>query len=211
MAVWFTSDIHFSHEKIREYCPARGVLWPDSWTMNEGLLERYNAVVQPDDFCYVLGDVCMGNLIHSIPFVSRLNGTKYPLEGNHDRKALKREEFRKNFEWIKTDHEEEVEVSGRKISLKMRHYPPGYEELTVKDEHEHRIIVPNTYFAFGHRHNNVPHNPKLPCLDVGVDAQNLQPISREQVLEHIRIYLAHLDAGEVTVPFFELPSYDVER
>jgi calcineurin-like phosphoesterase family protein len=82
MTTWFTSDLHFGHANIIEYSrrPFRNV---DD--MNHALIERWNALVQPADTVWVLGDVAMGRIVDTLPLVSRLAGHKLLLAGNHDR------------------------------------------------------------------------------------------------------------------------------
>ena len=53
--------------------------------MNETILANWNAKVQPNDIIYHLGDVCMGQKELWPKFVSRLNGYKILIRGNHDK------------------------------------------------------------------------------------------------------------------------------
>jgi len=50
--------------------------------MNEALVDRWNAVVAPEDTVWVLGDVAMGT--KHLGHVARLNGNKILVAGNHD-------------------------------------------------------------------------------------------------------------------------------
>ncbi len=45
----------------------------------------WNEAVRPDDTVYHLGDVALGTLTESLPYVGRLNGHKILIPGNHDR------------------------------------------------------------------------------------------------------------------------------
>jgi calcineurin-like phosphoesterase family protein len=83
VSVFYSSDQHFGHANIIGYCNRP---FADVSAMNEALVERWNAVVGVEDEVFVLGDVAMrivpdGTLVH----VSRLNGTKHLVAGNHDR------------------------------------------------------------------------------------------------------------------------------
>jgi len=55
---WFTSDTHFGHFNIIEYCnrPFKTV---DE--MNSKLIRFWNERVKPDDIVYFLGDFCFKN------------------------------------------------------------------------------------------------------------------------------------------------------
>lgn len=79
MTIWLISDTHFGHENIIRYC---GRPFANAADMDEAIVERWNAVVQPSDHVYHLGDVCMRK--PSLAIVGRLNGKKRLIRGNHD-------------------------------------------------------------------------------------------------------------------------------
>jgi calcineurin-like phosphoesterase family protein len=79
---WFTADLHIGHRNIVTYC---GRPFADVAAMNEGLVQRWNATVAPDDIVWVLGDVAMGRIDDSLEYVTRLHGDLRLLTGNHDR------------------------------------------------------------------------------------------------------------------------------
>ncbi len=84
--LFFTSDTHFGHERIIQYCnrPFR-----DAVEMNEALIRNWNAVVPSDGIVFHLGDFAMGMDQDRIAgIISRLNGTVYLVAGNHDRHSL---------------------------------------------------------------------------------------------------------------------------
>lgn len=84
--VFVTSDQHFGHsatfEKFKnaDGTPLRPFTSIDE--MNEEMIDRWNAVVGPDDLVINLGDVCMSH--RYLPLVARLNGRKELILGNHD-------------------------------------------------------------------------------------------------------------------------------
>ena len=63
MTTWFTSDLHFGHANIIEYS---GRPFRDVDHMNRALIERWNALVQPADTVWVLGDVAMGRITDTL-------------------------------------------------------------------------------------------------------------------------------------------------
>lgn len=78
---WFTSDTHFGHKNILEYEKnARPFSTLDE--MHEVLIERWNAVVKPNDIVYHLGDFCFGR--RWLAIAASLNGKKRLVMGNHD-------------------------------------------------------------------------------------------------------------------------------
>jgi calcineurin-like phosphoesterase family protein len=84
MTEFITSDLHIGHANIwkPEYANR-----PVSSTEehDEFLISNWNEIVRPEDFVYVLGDVCMGKIAESLPRLGSLNGTKILVFGNHDR------------------------------------------------------------------------------------------------------------------------------
>lgn len=79
---FFIADTHFGEETIRRY-ENRPFL--DICAMDEELIRRWNAVVDPDDRVYHLGD--FGAEGYEKEILSRLNGHKYLIKGNHDTKS----------------------------------------------------------------------------------------------------------------------------
>lgn len=79
MTIFFTSDTHFSHANIIGYCnrPFSSVE-----EMDETIVDRWNAIVRPQDHIYHLGDVAMKR--QHLGIVKRLNGHKRLALGNHD-------------------------------------------------------------------------------------------------------------------------------
>ena len=84
--IFLTADTHFGHEKLcREFkrqdgSPARD--FDSSREMDEHIISRWNSVVRNSDTVYHLGDVAINKKhMHN---VSRLNGRKILVKGNHD-------------------------------------------------------------------------------------------------------------------------------
>ncbi|KAA9006375.1 phosphoesterase [Paenibacillus spiritus] len=80
--VFFTSDHHFGDRSILdvESRPFPGV--PE---MNEVMVARWNETVTPEDRVYHLGDFSVLDQEETRRVVSRLNGYKILILGNHDR------------------------------------------------------------------------------------------------------------------------------
>ena len=55
--LFFTSDTHFNHTNILQYCN-RPFKIVDQ--MNETIITNWNNVVEPDDIVFHLGDFCLG-------------------------------------------------------------------------------------------------------------------------------------------------------
>lgn len=82
--IYFTSDLHFHHNKIMQYSPAFRN-YADSNKMQEALIETWNNTVTKDDLVYDLGDFSMASsLTRLINTAKRLNGKHVLVLGNHD-------------------------------------------------------------------------------------------------------------------------------
>ena len=84
---WFISDTHFNHKAILGFKDNGGHQQRPFATveeMNEVMIENWNKVVKPQDKIYHLGDVCMGAKTEIDGILSRLNGKKRLIFGNHD-------------------------------------------------------------------------------------------------------------------------------
>jgi len=74
---WFTSDLHLGHANIVRYChrPFLGSDgFPDVELMGLDILERFSALVGPEDTLVVLGDVAMGHVEEILRWVAELPG-----------------------------------------------------------------------------------------------------------------------------------------
>src|SRR5690348_12522526 len=82
--IYFSSDFHFFHSKIREYMPKRPGNTVEE--MNEILIKNWNETVTKNDTVYILGDFSFGKPEPTYNIIRRLNGgTKILILGNHDR------------------------------------------------------------------------------------------------------------------------------
>ena len=73
---------YFKHGNIIKYCNRP---FESSSDMNNALVSNWNKVVAPNDIVFHLGDFCFGDRKTWKSFCSKLNGTKYLIQGNHDR------------------------------------------------------------------------------------------------------------------------------
>jgi len=139
------------------FCPvSRARYKGDVDYMNEQMIIEWNAIVQPEDTVYILGDVAFLPTAKAVSIMNRLNGTKILIEGNHDRKALHDPVFRRCFSevhkylWI--------DYNGTQVI--MFHYPIAeWDQMHRGSVHFH-----------GHLHGNVSGMEKYRCRDMGMDA-----------------------------------------
>lgn len=78
---WVWSDQHFYHKNIIEYS---GRPFSGLDEMHDELLRRYNEVVKPDDVAIWVGDVGFAADIVINQMLSKYNGYKILIMGNHD-------------------------------------------------------------------------------------------------------------------------------
>lgn len=79
--VWVWSDLHFGHKNIIRFSNRP---FPDVPTMDEMLVQNFNALVQPDDISIWVGDVAFLQDTEANKLLHRCNGYKIQIVGNHD-------------------------------------------------------------------------------------------------------------------------------
>ena len=155
---FYTADTHFSHALMLSptACnrPFTGVR-----DMDESLIRAWNAVVNPDDVVYHLGDFAMGlhdgDRVRSI--FSRLMGRKFLILGNHDYQRQNRiHPVIASLGWDQPPTQQlEITDDGQRVFL--CHYPcrtwPGF--------------LKGAWHFYGHTHGEMPHYHR--SRDVGVD------------------------------------------
>lgn len=103
-AVFLTSDTHFGHAGVCRFTEADGVTkirpWTDPAEMDEEMIRRWNDTVRPNDKVYHLGDVVINR--KSLSTLSRLNGDKVLIRGNHD--IFRDDEYRLYFRELRAYH-----------------------------------------------------------------------------------------------------------
>ena len=174
MAIWFTSDTHFNHANIVEYSKRP---FESLDEMTGAIIHRWNAEVKPGDTVYHLGDFALSwgkkhaELIDGI--LSRLNGQKWLIVGNHDR-----DEVTRNPRWNKVTHYHEIKVDLGGVHRQrfvLCHYPlRSWNQM-------HR----GAWMLHGHSHGNLT-DIGGKTMDVGVDCHEYRPISVDEVAEFMR-------------------------
>lgn len=103
-ATWLISDTHFGHGntctlfKRDDGTPLRP--FKNAEEMDEEMIKRWNDRVRPKDKIYHCGDVVISR--KSLDILSRLNGDKVLIKGNHD--IFKLEDYSKHFRDIRGYH-----------------------------------------------------------------------------------------------------------
>ena len=167
--IFFTSDTHFFHNNLINYCPESRGHFSSVEEMNENLINRWNSVVRERDSVYHLGDFSFANNVKLTEIVfDRLNGIKHLIVGNHDHKIG-------NCQWASINPYKEL----RKMNIVLFHYP-----IEVWNGKHH-----GTFHFHGHSHHNPFDKPEKPIVrrfDVGADNNNLTPISFEEIIDRLK-------------------------
>lgn len=80
---WITSDLHFAHKNILQFDNRPFV---DIKHMEKTLINNWNKVVKENDVIFYIGDLSFGSPGYTRSILDRLNGIKYFIKGNHDKK-----------------------------------------------------------------------------------------------------------------------------
>ena len=179
--VFFTSDTHWGHVNILEFCnrPYKNVE-----EMNYRLIDNWNKKVPADGLVFHLGDFAWGGYPFWKNIRDQLNGKIILIKGNHDEKNLTATGAQELFEHVA--YQMKIRVEGRAIYL--NHNPFLCYGGTYRDP---KGLV---YQAFGHVHSGPGAKgldvERLGVLfptqyDVGVDNNNYEPISWAEFNEKI--------------------------
>lgn len=184
----FTSDTHFGHKlMVNPMLEFEARPFATTEEMDEGLIERWNNTVDPDDEVFHLGDVGLCSPARLKFILDRLNGKIHLIEGNHEHAALHKS-VRMRFESINQYQKIKIPVptekkdeKGNEIILQQEiilfHYP-----ITSWNKMHY-----GSYHLHGHCHNSFKPEKGL-ILDVGIDNPlcNLAPISLEEVFAYMK-------------------------
>src|SRR4051812_42588376 len=108
---WFTSDTHYHHKNIIKYSNRP---FANVQEMNEAIINNFNSVVKPGDLVYHLGDFGFCTIDQADQILSRLNGRKYFIWGNHDKILEKNPAIvKKHFIWAKNISE--IKIGDTKV------------------------------------------------------------------------------------------------
>lgn len=165
MSIFFVSDTHFGHSRVIEYSkrPFRDVS-----EMDEALITNWNMTVGKRDDVYHLGDFSFHTPLVSASIIKRLNGKKFLIKGNHDKKHFLKE-CSGLFEWVKDYNE--LKFDGQRIVLS--HFP----FMTWNASHY------GSWHLHGHCHGSLPDDNSVLRIDVGVDCHSYTPVSMFNVFE----------------------------
>jgi len=103
-SVFLVSDTHFGHAGVCRFTRSDGVTklrpWDSAEEMDEAMVRAWNERVKPTDKVYHLGDVVINR--RAMKTLSRLNGDKVLIRGNHD--IFPDTEYRQYFRELRAYH-----------------------------------------------------------------------------------------------------------
>lgn len=197
--IYFTSDLHFGHESVLKFCDRP---FANLKEMERALIGRFNRIVKKEDTVYILGDFA-----YKIPakeadkILQKLNGHKTLLIGNHDRNydpALFDEichykHTHYNCYQLSLMHYPMMEwKNSRHGSLQLHGSPQLHEILQLQESlqlhgHIHSGDGKRRYYNLsgfkGDNYNQDCKDRGILRYDVGVDANNYEPVSIVQILD----------------------------
>lgn len=181
--IFFTSDTHFGHSKIIDYCkrPFSSIEEHD-----KALIQNWNNTVGQDDTVFHLGDFAYGNSQFIANIIKQLNGNIILIKGNHDLKNINPTLYN-----MFSDIVYQARILIDKQTVYLNHFP------FLCFDHGDINLYKNNYNIqlFGHVHSGPLTSSKdvsrLNILfptqyDVGVDNNNYTPISWADVKNKIK-------------------------
>ena len=174
--LFFTSDTHFQHFNVIEYCNRP---FHSKEEMDSTLVKNWNSVVGKDDIIFVLGDFCFGGSKSWSYLLDALNGEKYLIWGNHDKNPTHKWKDVRNIINLLIDDPEIKD--GQRIAL--CHYPmlSWYQSHRGAWQLFGHVHGDSTFKYFGEDGFSVKGKITPNQLDVGVDVHNFYPISYQEV------------------------------
>lgn len=162
---FYTSDLHLCHKNIIKLCKRP---FDNVEDMNSLIIHNWNKTVNSDDEVYILGDFIFGDGKEANKYLSKLNGIKYLILGNHDKFVNDNSFDRSLFKWIK----QYAVIKDANVDVVLFHYP-----ILDWDKKYHGSI-----HLYGHVHNNNEFNIDN-AFNVGVDVNNFKPVTIKNLTE----------------------------
>lgn len=164
---FFTADLHVGSKNIIGYCNRP---YSSVEEMDEALIDNYNSVVSNKDTVYLLGDLVWGHQNYRA-VLSRLNGQKHLILGNHDNEQC--------YKKLAIDHVIGSIRLMRGITIEGQYIWMGHYPMRSWNRSFH-----GSWMCYGHIHNTLPDYGL--STDVGVDKWNYFPVSYEQLKDYFK-------------------------
>ena len=170
--IFFSSDWHFFHKKIAEYCPhSRKGDTPEQ--MTDMILSNIRDQTVPGDILYNLGDVSFGTFGQTrdaLKSIQKMQISHHLILGNHDRRIRSSSELRSLFSTVKDMDSLKIQSN----NFVLCHFPMAtWDRKNYGSIHLH-----------GHTHGGFVQPGK--CMDVGIDTRtsgDMKMWSLEEILK----------------------------
>lgn len=165
---WVAADHHFGHANILTFKDEnekliRGSTFSTLEEHDESIIAQHNALVDPNDRVYLLGDVCITR--RSCHTLGRLNGRLVLVKGNHD--IFRLDDYLPYVDDIRS-YVVQKDHDGNKVV--MSHIPVHPESLNRWGTNIH-----------GHLHQNKLDDPRYVC--VSLEHTDYKPIQVQEALK----------------------------
>lgn len=170
--IYFTSDLHFCHDREFMFKP-RG--FTNILDHDRTIIENWNAMIKDTDDVYILGDLMLSDVDTGLKYIKQLKGKLHIILGNHDTPTkIRMYETCTNIVEICYSL---VIRCGKRIFY-LSHYP-----TLVGDIHNPNAPKKIIYNLYGHTHQNTNfYNDIFFMYHVGLDSHNNRPVSIDQVI-----------------------------
>lgn len=157
MNFFFTSDEHYAHKNVIEYCKRP---FQNLHEMDRILIENHNSVVTEKDTVVHLGDFTLKNKTFAQSIIEQLKGNHIFIMGSHDK-------WLDNNEYIFRRRFNDKLVVGCHYAMRV------WEESHY-----------NSIQLYGHSHGTLP--PQGNQMDVGVDCNDFKPVALDFILDKFK-------------------------
>ncbi len=141
--------------------------------MDETIIANWNNAITNDDTVYIIGDLFKSTeTAVANSYLSRLNGKKTLILGNHD-EFTANEDFDPNY-FLEITSYKELSIDG--LDLVLFHYPI----IEWRGKKDGAICL------HGHTHNTTPSLYMDNLIDVGVDAHDFCPVSLQAIIGMVK-------------------------
>lgn len=168
MRTFFTSDLHFGHDKLRTlFNPKRAAKWDTLDKMNQGIIKNINDRVGENDELWALGDLTFANMEKTHRLIEQIHcRTVNCLIGNHDSESRLLSLFdsintKVGYEKFFLSSDRIVDLQIEKQNIVLCHYPLHFWERSHY----------GSWHLHGHEHGNI--RPFGKRADVGFDSSDV--------------------------------------
>ena len=171
--IFFSSDYHLSHNNVLKYDnrPFKTIEEHD-----EAIINNHNSVVGKNDVFFFLGDFSFNTKATVLKdFLSRLNGIKFFIKGNHDyNKTIN--SYNEFGTYLGQQSDIVIDYNLENEDNELQHIVLNHFPLRIWNKSYH-----NSYHLFGHVHGGLVDKPNGKSMDVGIMLNNYKPFSFKEI------------------------------